>query len=64
MSATQKHKGIEYKVESRGHDKWEWTYYPKIEKGQKESGKITGSYLKASTECRRAIDQFLGANSN
>jgi hypothetical protein len=64
MSIAKKHRNIEYMVRSVGADEWEWTCYPKVERGSKITGKVKGSHQAADAACQKAIDAAIDGSSN
>jgi hypothetical protein len=54
------YRGIEYGVNEKENGIWQWNYYPKLERGPKESGTIKGTREEAVSACKAAIDKWLG----
>jgi len=65
MSVTQRHRGIEYRIEAphKGDIRWTWTFFPKKEQGQRRDG-TASSEKTAKTDCIQQIDKFLDGISN
>jgi len=62
---TQPYRGIEFGVFETQPGEWNWSYYPKMENGNKKTGQTKGARENAIAACKAAIDEWLGpANSN
>jgi hypothetical protein len=58
------YRGIEYGVFETAPGEWDWTYYPKIEKGTRGRGHVKGNREAAIAACKAAIDAWLGPESS
>jgi|tagenome__1003787_1003787.scaffolds.fasta_scaffold16485705_1 hypothetical protein len=54
------HRGVEYGVSERSTGEWEWTFYPKLGRGQKTKGLAKGTREDAVAACKAGIDKWLG----